>query len=119
MKLVDKENNLSGGIFHFFHHCLETFFEFTAEFCPGNEQSKVKRKDFFILHRHRYLSKDDLLRQTFRNCRLSYAGFTDKHRIVLSTTRENLNHTLDFRITTNDRVDLIFLGELSEVACVF
>ena len=58
----------------------------------------------------------NLQRQAFRNGGLADARFTDEHRIILRTTRQDLNDTFNLVMTADDRVNLAFGCELCQVA---
>ena len=46
---------------------------------------------------------------------LADAGLTDQQRIVLPPTTEDLDHSLDLVLATDQRIDLAFFGQLVQV----
>ena len=48
VKFVNEEYDLSGRGSDFFEHCLESIFEFAAEFCSRDQRSHVQCHDAFI-----------------------------------------------------------------------
>jgi hypothetical protein len=51
---------------------------------------------------------DDPLRETFGNRGLANTRLTDQNRVVLGPTREDLDHTADFIVPTDDRIEFVF-----------
>jgi hypothetical protein len=58
----------------------------------------------------------DRLGQALDDRRLAHAGLADEHRVVLGAAAEHLHHPLGLLRATDDRVELVFLGQLGEVA---
>ncbi|MNH40867.1 hypothetical protein D3C79_1022490 [compost metagenome] len=63
-----------------------------------------------------HLAIDDSLGQAFRNGRLADTGLTDQQRVILAATRKDLRHTLDFQLTTDQRINAPLTGLFVEVA---
>jgi len=59
------------------------------------------------------------LGQAFDDGGFPHAGFADEDRVVLRPSAENLQDTLDFVCTTDDGIQLPFLGQLSQVTSEF
>jgi hypothetical protein len=55
------------------------------------------------------------MEEMYHDSSLPYASRSNKGRIILGPTTENLNGPSDFIISTDDRVKFAFLGEFSEV----
>jgi hypothetical protein len=59
------------------------------------------------------------LGEPFDDRRLTDAGFTDQHRIVLGATLQNLDGSADFVVSTDHRIELAVFGPLREIDRVF
>src|SRR5204863_9301861 len=59
---------------------------------------------------------DDALSQAFDDRGLADAGITDQHWVVLGPAREDLDHSADLLVATDDRVELSLLGLGGQVA---
>src|SRR4029434_1584824 len=56
--------------------------------------------------------------QTFNNRRFSDTGFSNQDRIVFCTPREDLDHTPNFLIASNDGIELSLSRKIGQVARV-
>src|ERR1700692_2675006 len=119
VEFVDKENDLSRGIFDFFPDSLEAVFKFAAIFCSGEHGAEVECDDALVLEHFRHVAGDDALGEAFDDGGLAHAGFADEHGIVFGAARKNLNDATDFFVTADDRVELAAAGLFGQVAGVF
>ncbi len=53
--------------------------------------------------------------QALGNGSFAHTGFTYQQGVVFAAAAENLYHTLDFKLTADQRVNLAFLGKLVQV----
>src|SRR5699024_8217280 len=113
--LVDKQDDVPAGL-DLLKDLLQALLEVTAVPRTGHQRAKVQRVELLFLQRLGYLALDDLLRQSFDHGRLTDAGLTDEHRVVLRPPREHLHDALDFLIPADDRVELALPSVLREVA---
>src|SRR5215467_6835470 len=58
------------------------------------------------------------MRQTFNNRRFSDARFSNQYRIVFCTPRKDLDHTPNFLIASNNRIELSLSRKIGQVARV-
>src|SRR5262249_48452041 len=68
--------------------------------------------------RFRNIPANDALCQTFDDRGFSHARFADQYRIVLGSTREDLNDAANFLIPSDNRVEFALRGKLREIAAV-
>ena len=66
----------------------------------------------------RHLAIDDLAGKAFGNCRLADARVAYEQRIVLGTSAENLDGSIDFVFASDEWVNLSFRGLLVEIDAV-
>jgi hypothetical protein len=101
-----------------FQNTLEAFLEFASIFCPGNQGAEVKGDKPFVLKRIRNITGDDSLRQAFYYGGLADSGLTDKHGIVLCPPSQNLNHSTNFAVPSDYRIQLSFARTVGQVVSV-
>ncbi len=119
MQLVDKQNDASLALAHFLQNCLQTLLKFSPVFGARHQRAHIQRKDLLLLQSFRHIPADDPLGKPFHNCRLTDAGFSDQHRIVLRLAGQDPDHIANLRIPSDDRVQLLFSGALHQIVTVF
>ena len=119
MKLVDEQNDLAVRGFDLIQNRLQTFFKFAAELRACDKRTHIEREQSAILQIVGNVTADDALCKSLCNGGLTDTGFTDQTRIVLRLAGQNLNHTADLVITSDDRVELLLPCQLNEVLSVF
>ncbi len=117
-QLIDKQNDLPGGIFDLFQHGLEPVFEFPAIFGPSEHGAQIEGDHAFVLQCLRNVAGDDALGQAFHDGGLAHTRLADEHGIILGAAGENLNHPANFFVTSDDRVKLAAAGQLGEITGV-
>ena len=117
--LVDEQDDLAVMGLDFGENGLQAFLELTAIFRAGNQRAHVERHQPLVFERFRHVAIDDPERQTFRDCRLADAGFTDQDRVVLGAPRQHLDRTTDFVVTPDHRIKLALAGDRGEIAGIF
>ncbi len=119
MHFIDKEQNLPIGFDDFIEYRLQTFLEFTAEFCPGNQRAHIERIERLVFQRFRHIPGHNAAGQPFDNRRLAYARFTNQYRVILRAAGENFNRTADFLVTTNYWVKLALPRGCGQITAEF
>ena len=119
MKFIDKKNDLSVTVLHFFQNGFQTFLEFTTILRSCYQCSHIQRKDCLIFQTFRYISADDSLCKSFYNRSFTYTRFTDQHRVILCLTGQDTNHITDLFITSDDRIQFLISCFLNKVLAVF
>ena len=104
VQFIDKQNDRTVGILDFAEHRFESFFEIAAEFCPGNQRPHIQRNDAFLFERLRHVAFKNPQRQTFGDRGFADAGLPDQHRVVLSSSRQHLDHAADLVVPADHRV---------------
>ena len=107
MQLIDKQNNLSVTVFHFFKNCFQSFLKLAPILCSCNERSHIKRKDRLIFQTFRNVATDDPLGKSFYNRCFSDSRLSDKHRIIFRLTGKNTDHISDLLITADHRIKFL------------
>ena len=118
MQLVDKEDDPTLGRGDFLEEGLETLLELPAIFRASDHRADIESDDPTILERLGHIAIHDSLGQALDDGRLAHAGFTDKHRIVLSAPRQHLHHPPDLIIPADHRVYLTLAGQGRQVLAV-
>ena len=115
MELID-ENHGVGIIDQLFHDGLQTLFELTAVFRARDDERQIQHQDALLREKRRDFSVNDPLRQPFHDSGLSNARVSDENRIVLRSAAQDLDHSVDFRIASDQRVQNPVHGGLRQVA---
>ena len=108
MDFIDEKDNPSLGFFHFVEHSLKSFLELSSELGSRNQSTHIKSEYGLILQTFRNISVENTLGQSFYYCGLTYARFTDEHRVVLGSSGKNLYGVSYLRVTAYYRVKLAF-----------
>ena len=114
MELINKENDVLDPA-NLGHHSLDPLFELAAVLGAGNHHRQVKRDDSPISQNLGNVAIDNVLREPLDDGCFANAGLTEKNRIVLSSSAQDLDHALNFIMTPDDRVQLAIPGQLGQV----
>ena len=115
MQLVNEKDDVLGAA-DFVHDRFDTLLKLAAILCAGDHQREIERDDLLVAQKLRHLAGDDFLGEALGDGGFADAGLTDQDRIVLGAAAKNLDHALDLVGASDDRIELVFLGELREVA---
>jgi hypothetical protein len=63
----------------------------------------------------RYIAGNNPLSEAFHNRGLTYSWFTDQHRVVLGSSRKNLNYPPDFLVPPYNWVELSAPRQLRQI----
>ena len=110
MNLVDEGDDLTIRILDFVQDALQALLELATVLRTGHHGAQVKGDELLALQGGGDVARADELRQALDDGGLAHARLTDEHGVVLGTTGEDLNHAADFLVTSDDRVQLAFLG---------
>ena len=117
VQLVNKKNNVF-ALLNLFEHRLQPFLKLTAILSPGNQGTQIERDDLLFLERFRHIAAHNTLGETLDNRGLADAGFANQHRVVLGTPTEDLDDAADLFVAANHGVELVALGQLSQIAAI-
>src|SRR5690606_13082649 len=115
VELVDEEDHVR-ALLELVHDGLHPLLELAAVLRAGDEGGEVERDDALVIEDAADLALRDAEREALGDGRLADAGLADEHGVVLLAAREHLRHALDLTLAPDDRVELVFLGELGQVA---
>ena len=114
MNLIDKENDV--GVFRdLFHNALHAFLKLTAVLGARDHAGDIQCNDLLVTERFGHIAVHNSLSKSFDYGCFTNAGFTDEARVVFGAAGQDLHHALGFVITTDDGVDLAFLGECRQI----
>ena len=119
MDLVNKEDDLPFPLLDLFQDRFQTVLKFTSVFRTCNQGPYIKGKDLSIAEGLRDITVHDPLGKTFDNRGLSHPRLADQDRIILCPPGEDLDHTPDLIITTDNRVQLALAGNIGQVSGIF
>ena len=115
MKLVNEEDDVA-SLADFIHDGLDAFFKLTPVFCACHHEGEIKGDHTAVTQEFRNVAAGDFLGKAFNDSCFANPGLSNENRVVLGAATQDLNHALDFRCASDDRVELVFLGEFGEVA---
>ena len=115
VELIDEQDDIP-ALADLLHDLLEALLELTPVLGPGYQRPQVEGVDLLVFQEVGDVVPGDALRQPLHDSSLAYARLTHQHRVVLGTAGEDLHHPLYLRLPPDDRVELVFLGVLGEVA---
>ena len=113
--LVNERDDFAFGISDFLQHRLEAFFKLAAILRTGHHRTDVEGHKALAFQSFRYIAISDTSGKPFNNRCLANARLANEHRVVLGTTRQHLNHSTNFLVTANDRVDFPFASTRGEI----
>ena len=119
MDLINEKNYLSLTGNDFPYNALEPFFEFPFVFGPGNKGSHVQGINLLAFERIGDIAGYNTLGNAFCNGRFSHSRFTHQNGIIFCTSAQDLEHTTDLLVTSNNRIEFAFTGLIVKVHCVF
>ena len=110
MNLIDEQKHLS-ILHHLSNHLFDSFLKLTTVFGPGHHTRQIQGQNALLCNGFRYISLNNHLRQAFHDGGLSNSRLTDQTRVILRPSAQDLNQTLDLRLTSNDRIQLALSGK--------
>ena len=119
VQLVDEQNDVAFLLGKLVEHGLQPLFELAAELGTGNQRAHVQGQNTLVFQPFRYLTVENPLRQAFDDGRLTDAGLTDQHRIVLGSPLQHLHRAADFIVPADDRIEFALLRALSVRSTVY
>src|SRR5688500_11486760 len=114
MDLIDEHDGVRMSL-DLLHDLLQALFEVAPIAGAGEQRTHIEGEHGGAFQNLRHLALDDLAGETFRDGGLADAGITDEERVVLLAPAQDLNGALDFRLTSDERIDPTFLRLLVEV----
>ena len=115
VNLIDKEDNLAVGLVNLTDDAFQPFLKLALVLGTSNQCAHVQAVDGLAFQVLRHVAAHNTVCQTLGDSRLTYTGLADKDGVVLSPAAENLQHTPDFLVTTDNGVKLAGLSQLIEV----
>ena len=112
--LVDEEDRLA-VLFKGAEELDDFFLELAAVGRSGHQARKIQSEDFLAKQRFGYFAFHDSLGQAFHDGGLADAGFAQKHGIVLLPAAQNDGETVYLFFTSDQRIELVFLGKFRKV----
>ena len=119
MDFINEEDNLTVGIGYLLDDALESFLKFTLVFCTSHQCTHVERIELLVLQIFRHIATNDTLCKSLYDSGFTSTWFTDKDRVVLSSTRENLKYSANLFVTTDYWVEFAASGLFNQILGVF
>jgi hypothetical protein len=115
VNFVDKQDDPALFLGELVEHGLEPLLEITAELRSREQRAKVQRQNALVLETLGHLPVDNPLGETFDDGRLTDAGLTNEHGVVLRAPLQHLDGAPDFVVAANHRIQLSIAGTLREI----
>jgi hypothetical protein len=106
VQLVDEYDVLALALGYFLEQSLEALLELAAILRASDHAGDIHLDELLVAQRLRHITVDDALGEPLHYRRLANAGLSDKHRVVLSTTRQHLDDPADLFIAPDHRIEL-------------
>ena len=119
MQLIDEQQNLPFGACISLRTAFNRSSNSPRNFAPATSDPMSSAMTFLVFSPSGTSPLTMRMRQPFDNGGFSDARFTDEHRIVLGSAGQDLNHTPDFFVATDDGIQLALPGQSSQVAAIF
>ena len=118
MDFINKQNR---GIItvKFFQQAFEPLLKVAAVFGTCHHGCHIQRQHPLIAQRRGNLPRGNALRQRFSQSTLSHPRFPQQAGIVFLAAAKNLNHTVQFGISAQYRVQSAFLGKPCQITAIF
>ena len=101
---------------HFPDNPLNPLFKLPPVFRAGHHTGQIQGHHTFLGHRVRHKAHFNPLSQTFHNGSFPHAWFPDKAGIVFSSSAQYLNHSLNFIISPDYRVQSVFRCQFCQIS---
>ena len=115
MDLIDEEDDFPFALGDFADDRFETFFKFALVLRTSDEGSHIERIDLLGAEVLRDIPTDDTEGKAFGDSGLPHPRFPDEDRVILRAAREDLQHTADLVVTSDDGVELASARPFAEV----
>lgn len=112
---VDEGDDLPVALLDLGEDGLQPFLELTAVFGARDHRAEVERDEPLVPQGLGDVTLDDALGEPLDDGGLADAGLADEYGVVLRTPRQDLDHTPDLLVTSDDRVELAVPGGGREV----
>ena len=119
MQLINKQNDLSFTLLHFFKNRFQTLLEFATVFRTRYQGTHIQRKDLLVFESFRHISANNTLCQALNSGSLTNTGFTDQDRIIFRLTWKNTHNITNFRISSDHRIQLAIFGTFYQICTIF
>ena len=113
--LVDEQDDFPLALYDFLDDSLEPLLEFALVLGACDQRAHVQGEDLAALEVLGHLPVHDLGGDAFGDGGLADTRLTDQDGVVLGATTQDLQHTTDFLVAADDRVELSFCRSLVEV----
>ena len=106
MYFVDEEDDATLGVGNFLDYAFQTLLKLALVLGAGHERTHVERVQLLVFQVLGYVAAHYTLGQSLDDGRLTRTRLTYKYRVVLSPSREDLQHAAYLVVTSDDGVEL-------------
>ena len=114
MDLIQEQKHIA--VFGYFgNHLLDALLKFTAVFGSGYHAGQIQRHHAFICNGFRHIAACDHLGETLHNCGFTDTRLTDQARVILRSSAQDLDNTLDLTFPADHRIQPFLPGKLRQI----
>ena len=115
VQLIDEQNDVL-RFPDLVHHRLDAFLELTPVLGTGHHEGEIQGDHALGGEQFGHIALGDFLGEAFDDGGLAHARFAQQHRIVFGPATQNLNDSLNLRLTPDDRIHLSLAGEFGQIS---
>ena len=119
MDFVDKQDDVSFRLLHFVDDRFQTFFKFALILGSCNQRAHIQRVKLLVFQVLGHIPPQDTLGKSFHNGCFTRTRLSDQNRVVFGSPAQDLEHTADFFVTSDNRIELSVARCLNQVDGVF
>ena len=114
MDLIQEQKHIA--VFGYFgNHLLDALLKFTAVFGSGYHAGQIQRHHAFICNGFRHIAACDHLGEALHNCGFTDTRLTDQARVILRSSAQDLDNTLDLTFPADHRIQPFLPGKLRQI----
>ena len=118
MELIDEQDDLAVRLLDLLEHGLQAVFKLAAVLGASHQRAHVQLDKVAVTQRAGHVAGHNTLGDALDDGGLAHARLANQYRIVLGTTRKNLNGAANLVGTANYRVELAGARKVADVAAV-
>ena len=117
--LIDEEDDAAFALGHLVDHALEPLLEFALVLGSSHQSTHIEAVELFVLQVLGHIATQYPVSQTLYDGCLTSTWFAYQYRVVLGTTRQNLQHTPYLLVTSYHGIQFACPCFIHQVTCIF
>ena len=117
MDFIDKQNDI-GTLGDLVHYVFQAFLKFAAVFGACDHRGNIHSDNTLVFQHFRNIAVCDALGKSFNHSGFPDAWFADQTGVIFGSAREYLNDAFGFVFTADDRIQLSFFCQRSQIPTI-